>query len=585
MLCRAMPLTRQRRRLVLRETNIRTMDIFATNKVPASAQKLRGGYYTPTPLADYLAAWAIRDGNERILEPSCGDGNFIEASLKRLTDIAGKTGSVATVLCAVEIASKEISKAKQRTNRYGHLAQRISWKRGDFFRIFGSLATEEKFDVVIGNPPFIRFQYFHDNSREVAFCHLRAAGYRPTKLANAWAAFVQLSIELLKPGGRLAFVLPAELLQVHYARELREKLTRVFEHIILIGFHQIVFPEIQQEVVLLLAEGKREQAGAPSNIHTLQYKDGHALLQLSNLDQAVSHLPTKHSRNGVKWTALFLGDRIFKALDEAERSSTTNRLGDLVDVDVGIVTGRNSFFVIQADQTQELKVNGYVVPIVGRTSALKSIRFTKRDFQKYSEKYASQLLDLKQIPEDKFSKELQSYIESGEKIEVNLGYKCRIRSRWYDVPSVYIPDAFLFRQIHMAPLLVANRAAVTSTDTIHRVRVRAGIDVNLLCASSINSLTFAWAEVCGRSYGGGVLELEPGEAEELPLPYEYAAPLDIEKIDSLLRAGKLGTALDYTDKILLQQGLGFDKSTIRSIRAAWVELRDRRQNRRRPKAG
>jgi adenine-specific DNA methylase len=53
---------------------------------------------------------------------------------------------------------------------------------------------------------------------------LRQAGYKPTKLANAWVAFVQLSIELLQEGGRLAMVVPAELLQVKYTHELRDRL-------------------------------------------------------------------------------------------------------------------------------------------------------------------------------------------------------------------------------------------------------------------------------------------------------------------------------------------------------------------------
>ena len=65
-----------------------------------------------------------------------------------------------------------------------------------------------------------------------------------------------------------------------------------------------------------------------------------------------------------------------------------------------------------------------------------------------------------------------------------------------------------------------NGAKATSTDTIHRVRVKKDVDIRLLTTVFFNSLTLAWAEVCGRSYGGGVLELEPREAEELPIFYD-----------------------------------------------------------------
>ena len=97
----------------------------------------------------------------------------------------------------------------------------------------------------------------------------------------------------------------------------------------------------------------------------------------------------------------------------------------------------------------------------------------------------------------------------------------------------------------------------TCSVTIHRVRVAAGVDVDMLCASMVNSLTFAWAEVCGRSYGGGVLELEPREAERLLIPYRFSAGIDVEYVDQRLRAGDLEGALDHGDRALLKDGCGF----------------------------
>ncbi len=556
------------------------MTAFPTNKTEATAQKRRGGYYTPIALADYLVRWAIRSGDERILEPSCGDGNFIEAALKRIGEVKRNTNVGPAQICVTEIDAGELKKAQSRARNCGAERADISWRCGDFFELYADLLAEERYDVVVGNPPFIRFQYFAAASRDTAFGHLRAAGYRPTKLANAWAAFVQLSVELLKKGGRLAMVLPAELLQVGYAGQLRDRITAVFDHVVLVGFDELVFPEIQQEVVLLLAEGKRTSTDRVSDIHTLQLRNGKALLELWSLGETVRHLPVKHSRKSMKWTSLFLTSEAFDALDSVERLKGIKKLGDYAQVDVGVVTGRNSFFVMDTEQVEKLKVNGSMVSVVGRTSALKSIIFSNEDLRECAIRFPSWLLNLKGVEKADISPELLEYIRAGEEKKVHEGYKCRIRPRWFDVPSVYAPDAFLFRQIHKAPFLVANRANAVSTDTIHRVRVYAGIDIDVLCAASINSLTFAWAEVCGRSYGGGVLELEPREAEELPIPYENADALDIEKVDHHLRAQQLDIALDYTDSVLLRDGLGFDKAMIKYIRAAWSELRDRRRNRR-----
>jgi adenine-specific DNA-methyltransferase len=550
---------------------------FQSKKLPADAQKLRGGYYTPDKLARYLSDWAIRDGRERILEPSSGDGNFLVATLESLNARFPKRRAAEIV--SVELEAGEERKARARTRALA-ANQQISWHSGDFFHLFDRLRCEERFDVVLGNPPFIRFQYFDAESREIAFAHLRQAGYRPTKLANAWAAFIQLSIELLNDGGRLAMVVPAELLQVGYAAELRQRLSEKFAHIVIVGFRRLVFPEIQQEIVLLLAEGKRDRGTANSDIHTVEFNDGEDLLATNHLRDAVSHMPARHTRRGMKWTALFLGDSEYAALDEAERSDKAIPLGTFADVDIGIVTGRNGFFVLTDELRQQLRADPYVLQIVGRTSALKSIRFTAHDFEEHQNEKPSYLLDLTGHAEATLPAPLREYLRRGEREEIHLGYKCRIRRRWYDVPSIYVPDAFLFRQIHMYPLLVANEAHATSTDTVHRVRFRQQVDAKLLCACFFNSLTLAWSEVAGRSYGGGVLELEPREAEELPIPFAPDLDLDPARVDGFLRKGKPEAALDYVDGIVLRRHMGLSAATVRGLRSAWETLRDRRKNRR-----
>lgn len=548
---------------------------FPTNKQTVDSRKLRGGYYTPLELAQYLVKWGIRADTQRILEPSCGDGNFILAVLQHLENMRGLSPSIT----AIELIPDELNKAKDRARKFGQNGTEIEWLRQDFFEAYSRLGQNGKFNLVVGNPPFIRFQYFDDDSRNLAFAHLRSAGYKPTKLANVWAAFVQLSIELLQEGGRLAMVLPAELLQVKYAQELRDRLATQFEHIVIVGFKRLVFPEIQQEVVLLLAEGKRESAGLTSDIHTIELQNEAELSSLNSLNDTVVHVPAKHSRAGMKWTSLFLDEAAFAALDEAENASDLTPLGYLAEVDVGIVTGRNSFFILTEAQKNELQATPFTVPIIGRTSALKTTCFNEIDFCEYKKQYPSFLLDLNGALYEAFPQEVKDYIKSGEAENIHRGYKCRIRKRWYDVPSIHIPDAFLFRQIHRYPLLVVNQAKATSTDTIHRVRVKEGVDIRLLAAIFFNSLTLAWAEVCGRSYGGGVLELEPREAEELPIFYSNNIEMDMEKVEDLLRQGQAYEALDYVDNIILKNYLGFDNFMIGKIRNAWEQLRDRRVDR------
>jgi adenine-specific DNA methylase len=73
---------------------------------------------------------------------------------------------------------------------------------------------------VIGNPPYIRYQYFDSKQQENARKIYERAKLTYTKLSNAWVSFVVGASLLLKEKSKIAFVLPAELLQVSYAHEV-----------------------------------------------------------------------------------------------------------------------------------------------------------------------------------------------------------------------------------------------------------------------------------------------------------------------------------------------------------------------------
>ena len=138
----------------------------------------------------------------------------------------------------------------------------------------------------------------------------------------------------------------------------------------------------------------------------------------------------------------------------------------------------------------------------------------------------------------------------------------------------------MLRQIHLAPRLTVNATAATSTDTVHRVRLTPGVDATALAMVFHNSVTFAFAEIMGRSYGGGILELEPAEAEQLPIPAPAHASAELAcDVDLLLKANEIDKALDLVDRHVLIDGLGLSGEVVAGSRAAWVSLRDRRTRR------
>jgi type I restriction-modification system DNA methylase subunit len=121
----------------------------------------------------------------------------------------------------------------------------------DFFDV----EPDQHFDAVVGNPPFIRYQEFTGDARRRSREAALSQGVALSALASSWAAFVVHSSAFLNPSGRLGFVVPAELLSVNYAGPVRQFLLDRFASVRLILFGNSVFPGVQEEIVLLLAEG------------------------------------------------------------------------------------------------------------------------------------------------------------------------------------------------------------------------------------------------------------------------------------------------------------------------------------------
>jgi len=124
----------------------------------------------------------------------------------------------------------------------------------------------------------------------------------------------------------------------------------------------------------------------------------------------------------------------------------------------------------------------------------------------------------------KTNNKAMSYLKHGESLGIHKGYKCGIRNEWQIIPSIRVSDALFIRRNNIFPRLIENKVGAYTTDTMHRVSMKAGVNQHALIASYYNSLSLAFAEIAGRSHGGGVLELMPNEAEEIFLPYkeEYA---------------------------------------------------------------
>ena len=526
----------------------------------ASEQKLRGAYYTPPAIASFILHWGINGSTDAdILEPSCGDGVFLEQMAREQMAFHHVT--------AVEYEAIEAEKARA----IGlHDSEIIN---SDFHRF--CLDTEQRFSLVVGNPPFIRYQYYDEGQQELAGEIFKKAGLKRSKLTNAWVTFVVGCSLLLKEHGKIGFVIPSELLQVTYAQQLRKYLARFFNKINIISFENLVFEEIQQEVVLLLCEKNG------TDEHLIEHVEVKNTEGLQVLDPHRLNLPTKQiDFHADKWTYYFLDKEELEFLGKV-RCENMPKIGKYANVEVGITTGSNGYFTVPQNVVDLYQLQEYARPMVGRSVQVNSLCFTTDDWKRNLNLGAkANLLVFPPKVKEEGGEGVKAYIESGEQQGINKGYKTSIRDDWYVIPSIKLSQALFLRRNNLYPKFVLNEAKAYTTDTMHRVFINEGVNHKAFVVSYYNSLSFAFAEILGRNFGGGVLELMPSEVEGIYLPYRKANAKLFDKVDQMVREKKTADEiLDITDKELLQKGMGFSDKEIKLARSIWHKLMRRRLDR------
>lgn len=538
-------------------------------KENTSQQKLRGAYYTPLPLAEKIAEYFKDDNSlKTVLEPSCGDGVFFDALInqKIIASLQNLTG--------IEIEKDETEKLAAKLSAYTN----IQIQNADFFDFYKKNSDKERYDLILGNPPYIRYQYLSESQRREMSEILTSHKMKSNKLINTWVAFVVACVHLLSENGKIAFVIPAEILQVAYAEDLRIYLSKNLSNITLLTFRDLVFPDIEQEIVVLIGEKTSEQKGI--RIVELQDLDD---LNIENI-RAEEFQPLSNVQE--KWTKYFTSKNETNLIASIKNDNRFHKLADCALINVGVTTGNNKYFSVNKATAQKYDLESISLPLIGRSSHANSVYFEKADWEENVNKDKSAyLVNFSEVPFDSYSQEQKAYIKFGEETKQNKGYKCSIRENWYQIPSIWIPDAFFLRRNNLYPKFVLNCCGAISTDTMHRIKFNNGIEPEKVILSYYNSISFAFTEICGRSYGGGVLEILPGEVGNIVIPKLNSVPIKkvraiLKKVDEIVRADDdIEKALDLVDKEILVSEIGIEKSLCRCARTIWKKLQKRRLGR------
>jgi len=535
-----------------------------------TSQKLRGGYYTPQNLAAFLTKWVLEAAPTTVLEPACGDGVFLQA-------IQELSGADVPEIVACELDGLEAAKARKRM-RPAAKGPAESIYAVDFLGwALERLDCEAVFDAVLGNPPFVRYQYLDEAAQCRAEQVFRRFDLRFTRHTNAWVPFVVASIGLLRPGGRLAMVIPSEILHVLHATSLRRFLLKTCSRVLVLDPESILFEETLQGTVLLLAE-KAAAAETPRGKLAVVPVPDSQFLNTWTSDFFSSATYVDASVVNGKWMRALLSTNELGVLDSLEQRADIRRFAEVASVDVGIVTGANKFFLVPDSVVEEYDLHRWVHPMFGRSDHVPGIVYDHDVHNGNSSAgLSTNFVWFDRAEREDLSKGAQAYIEMGEGLGLQSRYKCRIRSPWYSVPSVYSTSVGMLKRAHHFPRLVWNRLGAYTTDTAYRIQPAVGRSPQSLVGGFVNSLTALSSELEGRHYGGGVLELVPSEIEKVLVPVAERLNAAVGSLDADIRTGMSpGSILERADaRVLGELGVASVDQVV--VRSAWERLRRRRQ--------
>lgn len=516
-------------------------------------KKNTGSYYTPDYLSDFIvnriSVQLPQEESISIFEPSVGDGSFLTA-LDRV-GVFEKYNKIHVT--ALDINNEQLEKAKKSIQ---NIKCSKTFMHADFLDYVKN--DEKQYHLIIGNPPYIKKNLLTE--QQIGTCQEihEKAELSKHSIKNIWTAFLIKSVQKLKKNGVLAFVLPAELLQVKFAEELRKYIQLLFQRIEIYTFSDLLFECKGQDTIVLLGFKKSSNKGVfYTNIENREQLNDTP--SLNKKDILV--------KSDVKWTHHILDSEDLTFLHKIQKK--LKPVKTYCDSKPGIVTAANKFFIVDKETEEKYELEPYTQPIIQKGFFVNgSIVFNDEDYiQLLSDGKPAKMLCLKDEDEAIINEQVKAYLKVGKDSKIPERYKCKIRKNWFVVPNISTPsDGFFFKRCHLYPKLLKNEANVLVTDSAYKINMNQGYEINNLIYSFYNSFTLAFSELEGRYYGGGVLELTPNEFKKLPIPMINISEVDFDKFTKQFKQkAQIEEVLNKNDFLILNSSIGLTEENVQQI--------------------
>jgi adenine-specific DNA-methyltransferase len=555
------------------ETDLGNTSDFAVKSHDIGHRKKIGAFYTPLSVSTALSNWGIRTSTDLVLEPCFGGCTFLEAAVSRLNAL-GNTAPEANLFgCDIDpLAFSYLKTRIKPATIAGHFFQQ------DFLEYSPEQCSAGKFDLVIGNPPYIRHSNFSAKQRHTVAQAMRTAGAQFHGRANLWAYFVVHALQFLKSDGRLALVLPGSFLHADYSYAIREFVRSKFSHVVAFTLAERLFVTegTEETTVVLLAEG----FGKPALDNEFMVR---CVENTDELTSLIVDWPAGISAKEMAFPGHGLVPSDVGELHQNLASLPDMRLlREMANVRIGLVTGDTPYFVKSRSEWRQLKIDSrhlkYIMP---RSQYVPGIAVSLNDSRQHIEN------DIRCLalwtPSAPRSEILLEYLATYPMAKREQNSTFRRRPIWHQFRDAHgAPDAFFVFMVDQGPRIILNPAEADSTNSMYRIFFNSDVSLTqmkLVALSTYTTFTQLAAEIIGYPRGSGALKLEPSSTLKLALflpTNRNSTAIDevFKMVDGKLRQGDTAGARSIADAFLFNEGKL--KAALPFLRAGLQIVRSRR---------
>lgn len=474
--------------------------------VDISYRKAQGQFFTDLNVAEEIINYAysiIEKKSISFLEPAFGFGSFYSALSKNNYAFIKKA-------IGVEKDSELCKKAKVLWDK----DEKVTICNTDFFEF----ELQEKVDLLITNPPYIRHQGIESDVKAKYSELIKSeTGIKLSGLSGSYCYYLLHAQKWLKRKALAGWLLPSEFMDVNYGEKIKAFL---LNEVTLVRIHRYD-PE----------DGLFADAHVTSAV--VWYKNeknkGDYEVEFSYGGTHSEPLISKKIKKSIlekekKWTR-------FPQKEARSNSNTIDVLGNYFDIKRGLATGDNNFFIVDEDIIKEYGLQmEYLQPILPSPRYLKTDK-VKADSTGKPVNVESLFLINCHLEEEEIMKsypELWHYLENGQE-ETAKKYLCKMRKKWYfqeQREAAPILCTYMGRG-ERAIRFINNKSNAVATNSYLMLYPKKKL-IDRLCDAPnlldeiweyLNAMDVDHINAEGRIYGGGLKKIEPKELKNVKVSF------------------------------------------------------------------